>query len=460
VVDPDSVPLSVQNERPGKKSNFYCVQFFPAGDYAWLVPKDISKLQPVEIEAYINEPFKKSGDLLLGYKTAQDPNAWEAKRKLAAAAASEEEDMSEEGGEQDDVDQLVSDGEKAKAGEKKSRKRKRESVEPPAKTRKTPKQREAAVKKEKEKKEPKKGRKTKTATGKAVVDAVVESEGEEDADGEGEVGEEAGASAGKELKEPESPPPAKKARRDEEADDATLQADPEAIKVREWRHRLQKAFLSNKSTPDDGDMPALDQLFSIVEAYQTMTVAYLQFSKIGKVMRHITLLDDMRIPRDAEFKFKDRAQTLVERWQAVLNAAKEGEVGGVSLSAKAPTGEKVKKEGGEKKDAEKGDEGKKDADGDADMEADEKENAVNGAKEVNGSAPPAAATNGHGDMVTEAAAKVDLNGTEAAAGTADAHGDAEMAAPTDADAPGEADGEADVSGQADAPGETEDVPMA
>ncbi|KAG5637495.1 hypothetical protein H0H81_004368 [Sphagnurus paluster] len=32
VVDPESVPAAVQLERPAKKNNFYCVQFFPAGD--------------------------------------------------------------------------------------------------------------------------------------------------------------------------------------------------------------------------------------------------------------------------------------------------------------------------------------------------------------------------------------------------------------------------------------------
>jgi len=32
---------------------------------------------------------------------------------------------------------------------------------------------------------------------------------------------------------------------------AKMQTDPEALKVREWRHRLQKAFLSSKTTPEE-----------------------------------------------------------------------------------------------------------------------------------------------------------------------------------------------------------------
>ncbi|KAG5338622.1 hypothetical protein C0989_006753 [Termitomyces sp. Mn162] len=421
VVDPDSVPPAVQQERPGKKSNFYCVQFFPAGDYAWLVPKDISKLQHVEIEAYINEPYKKSGELLAGYRTALDPAAWEARRAeaLAAAAADDDDDDGddddddgEEGRGEGEVDELAEDGgdgggKKRMAG--RGMKRKRESE---GRTRKGPKEREreakakAAPKTPKAKTAPK--AKTKQRKGKSA--AMVESEDErrgdadDDADGEGEVVPHSNKAA--------SPPPAKRQRREDDPDDSTMQGDPEAIKVRDWRHKLQKAFLSAKSTPDDSDMPTLDTLFTTVESYTTMTVAHLQFSKIGKVMRHITLLEDRRVPRDGEFKFRARAQALVERWQSVLGAAKEGKQG---------KREERRMEGG----------------------------AVNGVEAVNGKdeegvSPMAPAS--------ASAPKSDANGVP--------DDDVDMTAHTDADAPGEADGEGDVSGQADAPGEAEDSAMA
>ena len=47
-----------------------------------------------------------------------------------------------------------------------------------------------------------------------------------------------------------------------------------------------------------------------------------QFSKIGKVMRHIHNLTDDKIPRDVEFKFRERAKVLVEKWHDILNANK------------------------------------------------------------------------------------------------------------------------------------------
>ncbi|KAJ6580383.1 hypothetical protein DFH09DRAFT_979145, partial [Mycena vulgaris] len=43
-----------------------------------------------------------------------------------------------------------------------------------------------------------------------------------------------------------------------------------------------------------------------------------QFSKIGKVMRHIHLLEENRIPRDDEFKFRERAKALVDKWHEIL----------------------------------------------------------------------------------------------------------------------------------------------
>ncbi|PBK60314.1 hypothetical protein ARMSODRAFT_839170, partial [Armillaria solidipes] len=59
------------NGYPGsKKANFYLVQIFPTGNFSLLVHKVISKLQQHEIEVYINESFKKLGDLLMGYKVA------------------------------------------------------------------------------------------------------------------------------------------------------------------------------------------------------------------------------------------------------------------------------------------------------------------------------------------------------------------------------------------------------
>jgi hypothetical protein len=88
-------------------------------------------------------------------------------------------------------------------------------------------------------------------------------------------------------------------------------------------------------------MPQLDELFTSVEQYDNMNIQYLsvsisspplaracfnppvsQFSKIGKVMRHIAALVEDKVPRNAEFDFLGRAQTLVDRWHEILGASK------------------------------------------------------------------------------------------------------------------------------------------
>ncbi|KAJ3533773.1 hypothetical protein NMY22_g7199 [Coprinellus aureogranulatus] len=97
-------------------------------------------------------------------------------------------------------------------------------------------------------------------------------------------------------------------------------SSPENVRVKDWRHKLQKTFLG-KVPPKDEDMPDIDALFKTVEGTE-VGIEGLQYSKIGKVMRHIAALAPSKVPRDAEFKFRERAKALVERWQGVLNAAK------------------------------------------------------------------------------------------------------------------------------------------
>jgi len=61
-----------------------------------------------------------------------------------------------------------------------------------------------------------------------------------------------------------------------------------------------------------------------------MTVEQLRASKIGKVMKRIVSLPGV-IPRDDEFKFRERANALVNKWANVLSNG-EGEKGDTSES--------------------------------------------------------------------------------------------------------------------------------
>ena len=46
-------------------------------------------------------------------------------------------------------------------------------------------------------------------------------------------------------------------------------------------------------------------------------------------MRHIAAQDDAKVPRDSEFKFKDRAQALVNKWHQTINPVKANGANGV-----------------------------------------------------------------------------------------------------------------------------------
>jgi len=109
--------------------------------------------------------------------------------------------------------------------------------------------------------------------------------------------------------------------------------DPQADQVREWRHRLQKVFLSNKGLLKSELMPEIDGLFTTVEEYENMTIEQLQLSKIRKIMRHIAALDDGKIPDDDEYNFRTRAKNLADKWHQILNttgspAASTGQANG------------------------------------------------------------------------------------------------------------------------------------
>lgn len=325
---------------------------------SWLNPKDISKLKPNEVESYIADHTegKRSGDLLQGYKIARDPTEWAQDLAEKAAAKAEEEEAR---GDIDEEDELVDDGERP-AGSKK-----RKAPNASAST---------ATKKRKRNSEPGTTTKTKGAGKGRKSKAAIESEDEEGAQE---------AQAASKSAPTASPPPLKRTKtttsgKEENPDDgqlsmssihtfisfycvslahycsAELSKDPEATKVREWRHKLQKVFLSSKvQAPKADDMPDMNDLFTQIETYDKINIAYLsvslshlstkitidsflfltllalmsllfysQFSKIGKVMRHITALSDDKVPLDSQYKFRDRAKVLVERWQHIINASR------------------------------------------------------------------------------------------------------------------------------------------
>ena len=162
---------------------------------AWLVPKDISKLQTHEIEAYISEPYKRSGDLLTGYRIALDPKKWEEERETAGVETLEDEP---------EIDELDSENEGSDDKKQpKTKKRKRDSdAGLTNKTKAKPRAKKGSAEPVGKKKTPN----SKSKKGGIRSKAMVESEDED---------------AGPSKKS--SPPPAKKAKRDK--DDEELEGN-------------------------------------------------------------------------------------------------------------------------------------------------------------------------------------------------------------------------------------------
>jgi hypothetical protein len=164
-----------------------------------------------------HQPFRKSGDLLKGYKAALDPSAcWDS----LEAGAQEAEDA--------EVDQLESDAEESAKPKAKKRKRETEAAEKPAKA-------------SRAKKEPAEKKKAVVRSKAGKSKETVESE-DEAAD---------------------EKPATKKAKKDEgehiccflcsQMTDQRIPVDASSETVKGWRHKLQKSFLS-KDKPINPDV--------------------------------------------------------------------------------------------------------------------------------------------------------------------------------------------------------------
>lgn len=217
---------------------------------SWLANKDITPLKAHQIEAYIREPHRKSaGALREAYMTAQDPTEWDA-HQADKRRALEEADADE------DVDELEEEEEGATQG-----KRKRAPSAP--------------------KKETKKAKTT-----KKVGRISVERDRMLTRQADDKPKQPKAAKAEKPKPESEAEPAAP-------VDDGELRgicgqltADPmannkEAVRVKDWRHKLQRAFLS-KGLPAASEMDNFDELFKAIETYTEMTVEFLKYSKIDK----------------------------------------------------------------------------------------------------------------------------------------------------------------------------------
>ncbi|KAI0176260.1 hypothetical protein GGR52DRAFT_571226 [Hypoxylon sp. FL1284] len=99
------------------------------------------------------------------------------------------------------------------------------------------------------------------------------------------------------------------------------------------RHRLQKGLLLRDQEPKEEEMKSMSEFLAKLETFPDLEVKIIKATKINKVLKAILKLET--IPKEDEFQFKPRSQTLLDKWNALVAAADAAGPG--SSSAPAPT---------------------------------------------------------------------------------------------------------------------------
>jgi hypothetical protein len=84
------------------------------------------------------------------------------------------------------------------------------------------------------------------------------------------------------------------------------------------RHKLQKGLVSREVPPKSDDMPTMDEHLTALENFRDLELQIIRDTKVAKLLKLILKLTEL--PRDDEFKFKERCSKLLAGWTAIINA--------------------------------------------------------------------------------------------------------------------------------------------
>jgi len=101
------------------------------------------------------------------------------------------------------------------------------------------------------------------------------------------------------------------------------------------RHRLQKGFLTRDQTPKEEEMATMSEYFKQLENYTDLEGEIIKNTKIHKVLKAIIKLNS--IPKEEEFKFKQRSNELLSGWSSALSSDMEIPAQGPPASAPVTT---------------------------------------------------------------------------------------------------------------------------
>lgn len=100
------------------------------------------------------------------------------------------------------------------------------------------------------------------------------------------------------------------------------------------RHKLQRGLLTRDQQPQESEMEQMSGFITMLENFDDLEVSIIRATKINKVLKAILKLDS--VPKEEEFGFKKRSQTLLDKWNKLLAVdAPPAAANGVNGSADA-----------------------------------------------------------------------------------------------------------------------------
>lgn len=82
------------------------------------------------------------------------------------------------------------------------------------------------------------------------------------------------------------------------------------------RHKLQRGLLTREQQPREDEMRAMSDYIAVLESFVDLEVSIIRSTKINKVLKAILKLES--VPREDEFQFKKRSQSLLDKWNKLL----------------------------------------------------------------------------------------------------------------------------------------------
>lgn len=104
------------------------------------------------------------------------------------------------------------------------------------------------------------------------------------------------------------------------------------------RHKLQKGLLTRDQQPKEEEMKMMSDYLTKLEGFPDLETEIIKLTKINKVLKAMLKLDN--IPKEDEFKFKPRSQTLLTEWNKTLAADEAAPASGGPEEANGLNGHK------------------------------------------------------------------------------------------------------------------------